>query len=230
VLISQFNQGNLGKGMEKLLDDGNSLLTLVKSTDTITAISAIKAAKKRADELTALTRKTIFPSITAQVEAQEEANQLNVINQLVIGNKEVKAITKLVSSNVTNTNLWMANSSNHKSINKFTLYEVMKLAISGTNQPSTNDVLEQLLDVINHNFNFCKKVSVNMELMQYNAAQMTTYGIVIGIPQLTLMLLANIKMVTNNCLHFFNVFSVAFVCLLTIVLRAIKMIILTTCA
>ncbi len=230
MLISQFNQGNLGKGMEKLLDDGNSLLTLVKSTDTITAISAIKAAKKRADELTALTRKTIFPSITAQVEAQEEANQLNVINQLVIGNKEVKAITKLVSSNVTNTNLWMANSSNHKSINKFTLYEVMKLAISGTNQPSTNDVLEQLLDVINHNFNFCKKVSVNMELMQYNAAQMTTYGIVIGIPQLTLMLLANIKMVTNNCLHFFNVFSVAFVCLLTIVLRAIKMIILTTCA
>jgi hypothetical protein len=32
VLISQFNPSNPGKGMEKLLDDGNNLLTLVKST------------------------------------------------------------------------------------------------------------------------------------------------------------------------------------------------------
>jgi hypothetical protein len=37
VLISQFNPSNPGKGMEKLLNDGNNLLTLVKSTDTITA-------------------------------------------------------------------------------------------------------------------------------------------------------------------------------------------------
>jgi hypothetical protein len=59
-------------------------------------------------------------------------------------------------------------------------------------------VLEQLIDVINHTFDFCKKVSVNMELIQSNAARMTTYGIVIGIPQLTLTLLANIKMVTKS--------------------------------
>jgi hypothetical protein len=37
VLISQFNPSNPGKGMEKLLDDGNNLLMLVKSTDTIMA-------------------------------------------------------------------------------------------------------------------------------------------------------------------------------------------------
>jgi hypothetical protein len=41
----------------------------------------------------------------------------------------------------------------------------MKVAINGADRPSTNDVLEQLLEVINHTFNFCKKVSVNMELM-----------------------------------------------------------------
>ncbi len=74
----------------------------------------------------------------------------------------------------------------------------MKSAINGTNRPSTNDVLEQLLEVINHNFDFCKKVSVNMELMQSNVAQMATYGIVIGIPQLTLTLLANIKTATKS--------------------------------
>jgi hypothetical protein len=58
-------------------------------------------------------------------------------------------------------------------------------------------VLEQLLKGINHNFDFCKKVSVNMELMQSNAAQIATHGIVIGIPQLMLTLLANIKTATK---------------------------------
>jgi hypothetical protein len=73
----------------------------------------------------------------------------------------------------------------------------MKVAINRANWPSMNDVLEQLLEVINHTFDFCKKISVNMELMQSNAAQMATYYIVIGIPQLTLTLLANIKTATK---------------------------------
>jgi hypothetical protein len=37
-----------------------------------------------------------------------------------------------------------------------------------------------------------------MELMQSNVAQMATYGIVIGIPQLTFTLLANIEMATKS--------------------------------
>jgi hypothetical protein len=51
---------------------------------------------------------------------------------LVIGAKEgvVEAITKLVGSNITNAILRTAGSSNHKRINKFTLYEVMKPAIN----------------------------------------------------------------------------------------------------
>ncbi len=59
-------------------------------------------------------------------------------------------------------------------------------------------MLGQLLKVINHTFDFRKKVSINMELMQLNAAQMATYGIVIGILQLTLTLLANIKTATKS--------------------------------
>ncbi len=110
----------------------------------------------------------------------------------------VEAITKLVGSNVTNAILRMANGSDHKSINNFTLFEVMKSAIDGADRPSTNNVLEQLLEIINHNFDFRKKVSVNMELMQLNAARMATYGIVIGIPQLMLTLLANIKTATKS--------------------------------
>ncbi len=109
---------------------------------------------------------------------------MNVINQSVIGVKEgiVKAVSKLVGSNITDVILRTADGSNHKSINNFTLYNVMKVAINRVDPPSANDVLEQLLKVINHTFDFCKKVSVNMELMQLNAAQMAMYGIVIGIP------------------------------------------------
>ena len=186
MLISQFNPSNPGKGMEKLFNDGNILLMLVKSTDTILAGSIIKAAEKRADKLTAMTGKTILPSIPAQAKAQEEANRLNVINQLVIGTKEgvVKAITKMVCSNFINAILRTANSNDHKSIDEFTLYKVMKLAINSANQPSSNKVLEQLLKVINHNFDFFKKVSIIMELMQSNVAQTDTYCIVIGIPPL----------------------------------------------
>ncbi len=110
----------------------------------------------------------------------------------------VNAITKSVGSDVTNAILQTANSSNQKSINEFTLHEVMKSAFDEANRPSMNNVLEQLLEVINHNLDFCKKVSINMELMQSNAAQMATYGNIIGIPQLTLTLLANIEMVTKS--------------------------------
>jgi hypothetical protein len=46
----------------------------------------------------------------------------------------------------------------------------MKVAIDGAERPTMNDVLEQLIEVINHPFDFHKKVSINMELMQLNAA------------------------------------------------------------
>ncbi len=135
MLISQFNLSNPGKGMEKLLNEGNNLLTLVKSTDAIMACYIVKEAKNKAVELTASTGKTVLPSITSRAETQEEADQLNVINQSVIGAKEgvVKAMAKLVCSNVTDAILRMANGIYHKSINNFTLFEVMKLAINGAN-------------------------------------------------------------------------------------------------
>jgi hypothetical protein len=95
-----------------------------------------------------------------------------VINLFVIGAKKgvVKAITNLIGSDVTDAILQTANGSDHKSIDEFTLFEVMNSAIDGGDRPSTNNMLEQLLEVINHNFDFCKKVSVNMKLMQSNAA------------------------------------------------------------
>ncbi len=51
--------------MEKLLNNGNNLLTLVKSADAITVSDVVKKVKNRADKLTASTSKTVLPSITS---------------------------------------------------------------------------------------------------------------------------------------------------------------------
>jgi hypothetical protein len=82
MLISQFNPSNPGKGMVKLLEDGSNLLTIVKSTGAITANLVLKAAKNKADGASKAASTTIAPAITSHSEAQEEADRLNVINQL----------------------------------------------------------------------------------------------------------------------------------------------------
>jgi hypothetical protein len=199
VLVSQFNPSDPGKGMAKLLKDGSNLLTNVRLTNAITANSVLKAAKNKVDVASKAASTTIAPTITSQSEAQEEANLLNVINQSVISAKEgvVEAVTKLVGSDITDAVLQTANGREHKSINDYTLFAEMAAAIDGTDQPSTTNVLEQLLEVINCTFDFQKKVSVNMELMQLNAARMATYVIAISIPQLTLRLIANIENATK---------------------------------
>jgi len=84
---------------------------------------------------------------------------LNVINQSIIGAKEgvVEAVSKLVGSDITNAILRTVDRSDFKSIDDFMLYNVMKVAINGANRPTTNDVLEQLIKVINHPFDFHKR-------------------------------------------------------------------------
>jgi hypothetical protein len=103
VLVSQFNPSNPSKGMEKLLENRTNLLTNVKSTNAITANSILKAAKARADAALKASSTMITPTITSRLEAQEEADRLNVINQSVISAKEgiVEAVTKLVGSDIT---------------------------------------------------------------------------------------------------------------------------------
>ena len=183
-MYSKANSTQRDKSMEKLLDTGNNRLTLVMSTDAIMARSLIKEAKLHAESRSTLTGKTILPTITARAETQEEANRLNVISQMVIGVKEsaLDAITKLVGSNFTDAILRTPNGRNHKGVNDFKLLGVMQAAINGADRLLTNDVLEQLLKVINHTFDFCRKISINMELLQSNAARMATYDIIIGVP------------------------------------------------
>ncbi len=51
-------------GMEKLLNTGDNLLTLVMSTNAIMVGSVIKETKLHAESRSTLTSKTVFPNIT----------------------------------------------------------------------------------------------------------------------------------------------------------------------
>jgi len=57
----------------------------VKATDAIIAGSVLKASKKKADDQSLITGTTVQPVFIKRIEAQEEADRLNIINQLVIG-------------------------------------------------------------------------------------------------------------------------------------------------
>ncbi len=133
-----------------------ALLTNVKLINAITANSVLKAAKARANAASKASSTTITPTITSRSEAQEEADRWNVINQSVIGAMEglVEAVTKLVGSDITDAVLRTADGSDYKSIDDYTRFVVMAAAIDGTDRPSTTNVLEQLLEVINHTFDF----------------------------------------------------------------------------
>ena len=75
----------------------------------------------------------------------------NGSNHKGINNLMLFDVIKLFGSNITNAILRTPNGSNHKGINDLMLFNVMQAAIDGANCPPTNDVLEQLLKVINHN-------------------------------------------------------------------------------
>ncbi len=83
-------------------------------------------------------------------------------------------------------------------MNKYTVHEVMQAAYKNANHPPMTDVLEQLIEVLHYTFDFSKKISANMELVQNLANRMSAYGIEVGTPLIVLMLLANIENATKH--------------------------------
>ena len=84
----------------------------------------------------------------------------------MIGSKEgiVKAITKLVGINITDSVL-QTSEGDFKSVDNYTLHEVLQAAFEHADRPPAADVLEQLIKVLHHTFDFCKKISAIMEIV-----------------------------------------------------------------
>ena len=116
------------------------------------------------------------PKITLRSSAQDKADRRNIINHALISAKEgvVEALTTFVGTNITDTFLRWANS-NYKGLKEYTLQELLQAAIDSADRPPATDVLTQLLEVINFVFDFCKKISANMEGVQALTARMKIY-------------------------------------------------------
>ena len=198
VLRETYNPGDPGNGMFKLCAAANAIAT-IKATSVATAKSVLDDAKAVATA--ASTGSTIVPpAIDSRADAQDEADRLNLINQAVIGAKEgaAEAITAKVGSDVTDAVLKTADGSDFRSIDDWLLEEVLAAVVQGADRPNSTDVLSQLLQVIQFEFDFRKKVSANMELLRAKAGRMTAYGITVDDSQLALVLLANIDVVTGH--------------------------------
>jgi hypothetical protein len=110
----------------------------------------------------------------------------------------IKAITMKVGTDVTDAVLKAADGSNFKSIDDWQLKDVLATVMQGADRPNTADILTQLLHIIQFTFDFCKKVSANMELLRSKAGSMHSYGITIDLTQIALVLLANIPLATSK--------------------------------
>ncbi len=164
-----------------------------KSNKAVTPEAVLKEAKEAATKESKATGTTATPAFTLRSEAQEEADRHNIAAQAIIGAKEgvVEALTALVETNITNSVL-RTSDGDFKSLDKYTVHEVMQVAYENADRPPMTDLLEQLIEVLHYNFDFRKKISANMELVQNLANRMSTYGIEVGTPSIVLMLLANI--------------------------------------
>ena len=59
-------------------------------------------------------------------------------------------------------------------------------------------MLEQLIEVLHYTFDFRKKISANMEIVQNMVNKMRAYGIDVGTPAIALVLLANFVTATKH--------------------------------
>jgi hypothetical protein len=196
IMKGTYNPCDVGKGMSSLLIQN---MYGPKSNKAVTPEAVLKEAKEATAKELKVAGTSVTPAFTLCSEAQEEADRRNVAAQAMIGAKEgvVKALTALVGTNITNSVLHNSDG-NFKRVNKYTVHKVMQAAYENADRPPMTDVLEQLIEVLHYTFDFCKKISANMDPVQNLANRMSAYGIEVGTPLIVLMLLANIKTATKH--------------------------------
>ncbi len=196
IIKRAYNPCDAGKGMSGLLIQH---AYGPKSNEAMTPEAVLKEAKEAAAKESKATGTTVTPAFTLRSEAQEEADRRNIAAQAMIGANEgvVKGLTALVGTNITGSML-RTSDGNFKSVDECTVHEVMQAAYENTDHPPMTDVLEQLIEVLHYTFDFCKKISANMELVQNLVNRMSAYGIEVSTPLIVLMLLVNIKTAKNT--------------------------------
>ena len=170
VLPGQFNPTASDPGMAKLLEATSNILIDRKNMDSYNTNSVLQAARNVA---------TAAATISATLLLIVLRPNAKHFTQAIMGAKEgvTEGILALVGSDITNTVLRSADDNDYKRIDEYSLAKLLAAAISGTDCPATTNVLDQLLKVITYVFDFCKKCSVNVEILHSKASKMAAFGV-----------------------------------------------------
>ena len=133
VLKQQYNPAGGSNGMLDLLNSNN---VGPHANMTATAADVLRASKKEVNKKSAQKGITVTPKITLRSDTQEKADRRNIINQALICAEEgvVEALTTFIDTNITDMVLRRANG-NYKSLDKYTLQELLQAVIDGADRP-----------------------------------------------------------------------------------------------
>ena len=103
-----------------------------------------------------------------------------------------------MGSNITDTFLRSADSTDFKGIDKYSPAKILVAALAGADRPGSANILNQLVEAITFPFDFRKKCSANVELLRSKAAKVSAFGLSISEPIITIIIIANINLAIQD--------------------------------
>ena len=184
-------------GVKLLLAKTRNVLTDILETDVVNTDAILEKSREEAESANVEAVNgvaTIFAEITTHVDAENEVDRQNIARQAAIGAKEGTAagISKHVGTNVTNSVLREADG-NVKKVDKWQLHEIITEMIAAADRPATTTILDALVELLQLQFDFRKRVSANVELLRAKNTEVKAFGLEATKSQLVLTVMANVE-------------------------------------
>ncbi len=192
ILTEQFTTiESTQDGMVELLDASINPFTLIKTNTR-------GDAKKIMEKYNTTDPKPATAMTLAQ--AKEEAEELNIACQAVLGAKKgiIAGITAQVGTDVTDATLMEADGSTPKSLDAVNLHELMAAVLQNADRVSNKDLRGLLLELVNVRVDFRKKMTQNMEMIKSKVSNIAALGIAFPASIIVTVLLAEIENVMEN--------------------------------
>lgn len=204
IAAEQFTAIDSSKnGMEALFDNGQNELTEIKTSSKANALTIMNDYNKKiAAKSTATAGGTAVdvPDKMTHNQARQEAEDLNVAYQAVIGAKEgfAKGLTNSFGKDITDLVLMDTDGSTPKSVDAYQLYELEAIIMQNADRSSNRAARTAVAELINFKLDFRKKITINYEVMKAKVATMEAMKIPFPPSMIVTVLLANIEDVAGE--------------------------------
>ena len=194
-----YNDTQPGEGMRKLADDGDNSLTVIKSTDRVTAESVLLEAKKAAATLKRQTNVDEKPRFETRAEAKVEADDRNYAIQATIGTKEgaAEAITTIVGSDITD-NVLRHTDGSPKGVDEYRLAALFHAVAIAAKRPTEKEMVALKVGTLQFQFDWRKSFQINMEQLRATVNKITSYRLSFDNNDTALVVLSNIHEATQH--------------------------------